>query len=497
MGGGRPLSVLDDHTDLNGPRIDVDVRVGWTLRMARTTLLGPDGRSVGLEAMAEAIGTSTTRLHRLETGSTRSGRVAEGYERVLRLPDGSLRAPVDVLCRTFPYASPDRDPGQPVTSTREMSALTEVLHDPVVTAGQWLRWARALAQPGAIGLPERLARDHVRRLARELARSVGHAYPARYEALSLLRCSAYGHLVLEIAQEEVGDPYVQVIYDLMSAVGERPTPDALAWCLTLLDAERDRLVIAGALAIEAMAEVAGEGFWAPLVTPLMDRLDASDQDTARHDWLSHLLRLVPRPVIVGSGRRPAHPLAPVPAITDWSRTRLNQHWTECQERAWQVTEDLGLDPQPLLARLLFDIAVGPYESRAATSYLLLRAVPPLAAAVGAQVGEIADAHPDPLLRDRAGRRLVGTMDHVFHPLAARWITEGTPEQRDWGLRLAGSAGHLVAEEDLRAGLTESALYAAGLAGHPCLPDLAADPDLPVSVRGAADWWLRAGPRLLV
>lgn len=496
MTGGRPQTVLDDETDLNGPRVDVDRRVGWVLRMARMTTPGPAGGPLRLESMAEAVGVSTTRLHRVETGATRSGQVTDAYERVLSMPDGSLRAPVDVACRTFPYAQSDRDPGQPVTTTQEMSALTEALQGPDPTGGQWLRWARALAQPGAIGLPERLARDLVRRLAGEMSRSVGHAYPARYEALALLRCSAYGHLVLEVAQEVVGDPHVQVMYDLMSAVGERPTPEALAWCLELLDAGRDRLVIGGALAIEAMAEVAEEGFWAPVVAALVDRLDAAEEGTTRHDWLSHLLRLVPRSVVAGTGRLPVHPLAPVPAIPDWSRTRLNQHWSECQERAWRITEDLALGPQPMLARLLFDIAIGPYESRAATSHILLRGVPVLAAKVGAQVGEIVDGHPDPLVRERAGRRLIGTMDHRYHPLATRWIAAGSAEERDRGLRLAGSAGHVVPEEELRAGLTEAALYAAGLAGHPCLPALAADPTLPERVRGAAAWWLRAGPRVL-
>ncbi len=114
----------------------------------------PGGAGAAPGRDGRAAGVSTTRLHRVETGATRSGRVAEAYERVLGMPDGSLRAPVDVACRTFTYALSDRDPGQPVTSTRDMSELTEVLQGAVVTSGQWLRWARALVQPGAIGLPE-------------------------------------------------------------------------------------------------------------------------------------------------------------------------------------------------------------------------------------------------------------------------------------------------------------------------------------------------------
>ena len=40
---GAPLAVLDDDTRLDGPRIDVGVRVGWVLRTARLTGDGAGG----------------------------------------------------------------------------------------------------------------------------------------------------------------------------------------------------------------------------------------------------------------------------------------------------------------------------------------------------------------------------------------------------------------------------------------------------------------------
>ena len=55
-----------------------------------------------------------------------------------------------------------------------------------------------------MGLPESMAHDLVTRLVGELARATGHAYPSRYEALSLLRCSGYGHVVLEVADTGQG-----------------------------------------------------------------------------------------------------------------------------------------------------------------------------------------------------------------------------------------------------------------------------------------------------
>ncbi len=483
--------VIDDQTPLNGATVDVGARIGWVLRMARTR----HDRAPGLECLATALGTNITRLHRAETGTLRSGRIADGYEAALGLAPGALRAPIDITCRTFPSAPPDRDPGPPVTTVREMSTLTEQVLGSEVTGGQWLRWARALSQPGAIGLREVVARDLVRTLVAELSRSTSHAYPTRYEALALLRCSGYGHLVLEVAQEEAADPYVQVLNDLMSAVGEAPTPDAVAWCLDLLDSERPRLVVGAALAIEAMGDVAGAAFWSRLVEPLLDHVDRADAGTTAHEWISHLLRLVPRDVLAATGRRPRHPLADGAAIPDWSRSRLNRHWTECHERASEITTELGLPDQPMLARFLFEVAMGPHESRAVTSSMLLGALPDFPGAVGAHVGEIADSHPDPVVRERAGRRLAGALHGCRVPLITQWFHHGDAEQQERAYRIAGAAGLSIPATCLVTDPTDAKLYAAGMTSHPALTTLAEDPARPAEVRGAAQWWLRRGGRI--
>ena len=75
MGRTGNLSALDDETPLNGPRIDVAVRVGWVLRMAR--LVTSDGGPLTLGEVASRAGSNTTRLHRLETGRLREGRLVE------------------------------------------------------------------------------------------------------------------------------------------------------------------------------------------------------------------------------------------------------------------------------------------------------------------------------------------------------------------------------------------------------------------------------------
>ena len=500
MPRGAPLTVLDDRTALNGARIDVLARTSWIVRVAR--LVPPTGTTLTLEALAKRIGTNPARLHRLETGVLRDGALVDGYEQVLEAPTGSLRAPIDVTCRTFSYAPADRNGGTRLTTVPEVSRATERVACGEAIGGDWLAWARALSAPAAVGMPESLAAELIGRLVSELGRSVGPAYPSRYEALSLLRCSGYGHLVLAVAQQVVADQDVQVLNDLMSAVGEAVTPDAIDWCLALLDDPRDRLVIGGALALENMGEICGDpAFWGPLTEPLVERFDGAVEGSVREEWLSHLLRLVPSSAWSGTRSRPSRDLTPAAAIEDWTRSRLNDHWSTCEARAGRVTSWLGLPDQPMLARLLFDIAISPHESRAVTSYMLLGSHPRLASALGAELAELAESHPDPVIRSRVGRRLPGMLHDAFPHQAKRWLRGADRELRDRALLLAGNAGVPVEAEVLRTALGEegasarAALYAAGMAAHPLLAEIASDGFGPC-INGAAAWWLGQGSRVV-
>ena len=100
-------------------------------------------------------------------------------------PRGRCGRPSTSCADTFPQVSPpDADPGGRIETVRDLSRLTERLQGAVpVTGGEWLSWARATASPGNIGLPERQGHELLARLVSELARSVSHGYPSRYEAL--------------------------------------------------------------------------------------------------------------------------------------------------------------------------------------------------------------------------------------------------------------------------------------------------------------------------
>lgn len=500
MKRGAPAAVLDDTTALFGAHVDVSVRIGWTARMVRLTATGPDGVP-SMQALASTVGTSPTTLHRLELGQLRHGALLDRIEPALDLVTGSLRAPVDVTCRTFPAVSPpDQDASPGWRSVREVSEATEQLLGGESSGGLWLGWARALAQPGAVGLPESLAHELVGRLVGELARSVGAAYPARYEALALLRGSGYGHVVLEVAQEIVDDPDVQVVSDLMSAVGEAVDDDAIDWCLELLVDPRDHVMVGGALALENMAQIApGADVWGPVAGPVLELVNASPDGSVQREWLSHLVRLMPPPVRERVRRGVQRPLAPVPRPSHPTKARVNAEWNDARERARAVTGPLGLPDQPVLARLLFDIAHSPHETRAVTSYMLLGAVPALGPPAVAQLAGLVDAHADPLVRRRVARRLAGSRLPPPARSAARWLEGPADERLQAALVLAGAAGERVEPQVLDAawraadGTARAALFALGMAGDPVLHELAVDPGHPAA--SGARWWLRQGTRV--
>ncbi len=377
---GAPLKPLDDPTPLTGPTIDVGVRIGWLLRMARLT--APDRPAHRLGDMVtrlerRGLRTSTSSLHRIETGAVRDDRVVAAYEEELALAPHSLRASIDIVCRTFPYSPVDRAPVQRVASPEEMSRL----HEPVLAGdavgGEWRDWARAMAQPGNVGLPVEQARDLVAVLMGELVRAHGTSYPIRYDALATLRRSVWGGVVREAAEAVLADPDVQLVNDVTSAVGEAFDDDTRSWLVDLLGHPRELLVEGAAIGLGAMAEAhAAPGFWAPV----LDRVVAHYNAAAPHQgerwrWLSHVLRLVPADELAMVRSDVVHPPARVAeSLRPAGREALVR---ACQVHAEEGSASLGLPYQPLLARLLFEVVGEGRSSRSHASALLLGALPGL------------------------------------------------------------------------------------------------------------------------
>lgn len=496
------MTVVDDDTPLDGVSIDVAARIAWTMRMARLTSDVGDAR---LRTVAASIGTSPARLSRAETGQLRDGSLVDGYERALGLSEGSLRAPIDVLARTFPRVSPpDVRSGPPITDLAELSGLTERLDaGGSATGGDWLRWARAICVPGNIGLPVPAARRLVQRLVHELGRACGPGYPTRYEALAQLRCSDYGFVVLDVAREEIDQPHAQGLADLMSAVGESVSADAVDWCLELIAGDRPYVATCAALALENMAEISPAGsFWPGLAPSLTAAFDSTEPGTEQEEWIAHLIRLVPRATWRSVGSAPCRPLPPAPEVARFDRAEANRQWRRCSTTAAAVGRDVGVGEQPMLARLMFDIGYGHWETRAVTGYFLLGALPAIAGPTWERFAALVDDEPDERVRHRMARRMFGALAGRMAGPSRDWLDSPDPVLRSAGLKIAGASGILLPADVVRRALahpstSRAATYSAGMSGHPALAELARDTTLSEDVRGAARWWLERGPRVAV
>lgn len=495
------MTVVDDVSPLNGSTIDVASRIGWTMRMARLTASVDDHR---LKAIAREIGTSPARLSRAETGQLRDGSLLDGYEVVLGLPEGSLRAPIDSLARTFPWASPPDIGRASTTDLAQLSALTERLDaGETLTGGEWLRWARAISAPGNIGLPIPLARRLVRRLVQELGRSCGHGYPTRYEALAQIRCSDYGFLVLESAREEVTHPHAQGLADLFSAVGESVSDDAVQWCLELLVGERPHLATCAALALENMAEISPSGaFWPGIAPALVAAFDGSVPGSEHEEWIAHLIRLVPGATWRALESTPRRRLPPAPEVEGFDRAGADRQWRRCSSTAAAVAAETGVGEQPMLARLIFDIGFGHWETRAVTGYFLLGALPALAEPTWQRFAALVDDEPDERIRHRLARRMFGALAGRTPGPAHAWLDSPDPVMRSAGLKIVGAAGVVLPSAEMRRALEDAttsraAMWSMGMSGHPALAQLASDPSLDEDVRGSARWWLERGARVAV
>ncbi|MEN8706283.1 MAG: hypothetical protein ABF306_09130 [Nocardioides marinisabuli] len=500
---GAPLKPLDDPTPLGGPTIDVGVRVGWLLRMARLT--APERPAHRLGDMVtrlewQGLSTSTSSLHRVETGVVRDDRVVAAYEEALALAPGSLRAAVDIVCRTFPYSPVDRAPLARVSGPEEMSRLHAPVLEDRATGGQWRGWARSLSQPGNVSLPVDVAQERVRALMTELVRAQGPSYVTRYDALATLRRSEWGGVVRAAAAEMLADPHVQVVNDLMSAVGEASDPATRSWLVDLLGDTRDIVVQGAAVGLSTMAESHGSpDFWGPVLDLLVEHYNDAGPAGARWHWLSHLLRLVPPADLAEVRGRLGHAPAPVgEALQPEGREALLR---VCQLHAEEASAALGLPYQPLLARLLHEFIGDGRSARSQTSGVLLAALPSVNQACVDAIVSISEEHPDPWLRERAASRVLLLVDGYLPARVRERLVGDDLPLRDvlWAVRAhvpVSDASLRRVVDDPETGLGPvGGMHAAGLAGWPLLGELADDPEVPEPVRGAARWWLRIGSHL--
>lgn len=498
---GAPLKVLEDRTSLSGDRVDVAARIAWLLRTSR--LVAPATRSLPQYAMVDRlarVGLTVSRnwVHRLEAGELRSGVGAEGYERVLGLEPGRLRAAIDIACRSTPESPVDSDPGELLDDVMELSEATDAVLGDRPTGWQWFTWARQFSRDEVRGLRVPVARRLIGRLSDELGRSVDVAYDARYEALAALRGGPYGQLVIETVRETIDDEHVQVVMDLVSVVTEVSDPDAFELCVGLVCDDRSHVVQAAVHGLENLlsAPTEHEHDWRRLGAVAVRAFNDADPDSDQAHALAHLLRLLAsRRVRL---ERPARPLPPTASLDRPGRASTAEQWGRCLQLADEICDAVGLGHEPMLARLLFDLLISWSSNRAFPSSRILAALP-FAPVVVDHVVAFVEDEPDPLLRGRMLGRVAMVAGVDAPDGVERWLHD--PELRPAGLVLLAHGGVQPPAEQLRAMLADRAswrraLYAAGMTGHPVLQDVRTDGAVSAEVRGAAAWWSARGGRVV-
>lgn len=500
---GRPPQVVRDATPLGARQIDVGARVGWALQVARLT--APEGLVTQSEMLRRlrheglVIGSLTP----LESGRRRSGAVVDAYERVLGLPVGSLRSPVDELCRSHPGAPEDSDPGTPRLSHEAVSAAVEGVLTPPATGGDWLALARLLAQPGALGFPDRYLRPLVDRLVAEIGRGMGASFQTRYEALALLRRSAYGEVVMESAEAYFADRGTQLVSALTTCIIQRSEPGALQWIADRVDDDRTFMIYGLDMAVMSLLDAGTDWAADSTLEVLAERLAWALADAEGRPSRVGVLRDMARrlPEEVWAQMMPDLGSDPAPLAVCWEQDEeTNPQWALVAgaTRAFESRHALG--PQPMLTRLLFEML---YEERELSSYTglnLLVALPCRSTVVELLV-DIADRTTDQAAAASA-RRMVVRMA-TGEPLdVAHWIASDDDTTRAYGLVLQAHAGRLVEREQIEWLLSgdelrqHTALYVAGMSQDRFLHELAQDATRPESVRRAARWWIETGGRVV-
>lgn len=497
----QPVS-LEDPTALDGPRIDVESRIGWLLRCARTAQ-GVDLRTMAARLAEAGVPISAASLSRLETQGSRVGTVVDGYERVLGLDDGRLRGAVDVVCRTFDYAPVDQSPGVDPIDLAAFDDLVDMVSGPGATVGTWLRFAREHEAPRGYGLTGSQMRPLVGKLASELGRSVGAAYVGRYEALARLRCSAYAEVVEDVVRALALAPDAQVCFDAISAVSELPTVGLLTWAGELLSHDSLRLLRSGDILIQNMRSVGGldDEVWKALVEPFLAACDRASGDQPRRVILTKLFKNLPPATRASILSRMSGPLEPISVPRDWTKTRRNVHFAIASRLAAETSSAAGLPEEPMLARLLFEALYDFRGPRSACAAFLVLASP-FAEAVHQPLCEAAVHATDPATQEGSRGAVRMMQSPTSRPVLDDWLLSPDVDLVRTAYVLAGQAGQLLADEQLEAGLAgdpdtvHRVLYGAGMAGDPRLLGISLDPGRPAAVREAAAYWVREGSRVV-
>ena len=326
----------------------------------------------------------------------------------------------------------------------------------------------------------------------------------RYEAVAVLRCGSYADIVEEAVRSLVAEEGAHTAaVNALSAAAERPTPRLLAWTASLLTHESPVLARAAATAIENMRAVGGldDDEWEVVVPHFLAGFETADQRPGHAETFTTLFKNLPASLRLTILDRLPRPLTPVAGPLSWNADTHNVHYALCDRLSREVTAEVEVSDQPMVARMLFEIIYDFRAPRITTSAFLLMASP-LVDALQPRLACLSVDGPDEVTRAGALRGLHHLQVPRGREALQQWFDTARPLTCGRALVVAGNAGLEVPDEvvDLvrdDSELSRSALECLGLTQHPGLALLADDPARPEVVRTIARWWLRTGGRVTV
>lgn len=490
-------------TALDDSEHDLLARIGWMLRVSRLV------RGVTLaEARARlrdlGVSVSLGALSEVERGLPRAGRrgeLVDGYEAILGLYPGALRAAVDIMCRTFSFAPPDRSPALAVTDRhRDLDDALERVAGPDARGSDWLRFARIATDDHGVLLPTRFVRPLLERLLDEMLRAVGPAYFTRYEAISRLQDGRYAATLRAVVDDLLGDAGGRSMsFTAITLVSDRPDRDVLVWLLDLLDSSDDTVRAAAASGLANARHAGGieDDDWRLVVAPYVAAYRSASGSADRREVLARLHRNLParerRAIERHLGERPSMRFEPASWVAD---ERANEHWALCARLGRSATDRLGIPEQPLLHRILFEVMFE-FRSHVTTSAWLL-ASSELAPAVASALLPCLEPSEPEVVRVGALRALYQMATPAADGVLRDWWAARPPEDRRRALSLAenyalplGVAERALADDDEHG---DAVVRALGAAGDQALREVHRTTSS-AERRAVAGWWLRGGPRV--
>jgi len=466
----------------------------WAQRMSSPLGLVPVKE---LAPMLESLGLSETRVSRIEHGRVDVPLTAlHGYERLLELPYGRLQAPLLALARNVDDDHGRRWFAESASPDERSGAIVDEIFDADEDGGpingpQWLRLAHAVHTGACDAVPTRLLRRWTRRLLSEMMRGVNHGYFSRLEAASTLAAhDRTAPMVLKAVRELTGVPGVSGAYDAWSVVGDIRNPGLL-----------DQLIAP----LETLPESTFRAFCSALTQPLFDaRLTLEQMTRIRTACDARLSTATRRTVEVIDRMVSCMPRS----LSDPIRDEIKQ--LRPRIRLANSHEDRDLDaelavylrfateaawpgrPDGQLEALLRVVLLGEhFGQRVHTSSLIwvspyATALTEAAASIACSTDFTGAAHDAAVYL--LTRMATGDNEDLLREVLAR--TQRTDVRLACLIGLAHTRA-LRSEDDLLPYLGDdetrwTAIYVAGITGHPQLASPEADsPD--------AEWWRDIGP----